>query len=516
MSGADAESSQYLAGHSKTLLIPGGLFRAGSNHDVSVNVRSNTSGRVIAQGHGTLTVLARDFQIQLVPNNQSVGVNRKLTYTVFVDTVDVGQDNISIAWRCLSEMEVPVECEMKNTGEFSTSVSFPGSGLYQLTVSVSVNGITKNDSAFIHVDPEIITSVDILSFDPFGVVAGEPFNAVVRINYLIPQCTAYWYSVANDNRFQYLNASGLEKGFGTMDLHDLEESFLSELVEFANDTSSYDLKLTVPGSSTDFNGFAGNALYLFKLIITCPGLFDEVDDGNVTNRPDVTSYSELILRSNEPPSREQLDVSPKKGVAMKTMFKFSTAPAIDSPSDYPMRYKFYYQVDKFWVMIGDFFEHTVTSVELPYLKVPIKTMYIVCDSRKACSQVNGPNVQVTMDSPLSDSEFQSKLRAIEGSMLRRDYSELFERLVCLIWTVYTYEEQFNDNFYESPQYEAVNKFNHELLDKELPHVLKMYNSTNEYTKYVAKRTLQEWFVITSKVVNAYLKDIIKDVLVGSV
>lgn len=87
--------------------------------------------------------------------------------------------------------------------------------------------------------------------------------------------------------------------------------------------------------------------------------------------------------------------------------------------------------------------------------------------------------------------------AVNGSLIRRDFVELFERAVGLIWTVY--------NWGDATQMEVVDKFTHDLLSPQLETIKDWYKSTDEYNSYVAKRTLQEWWYIANKVSNEVLR-----------
>lgn len=333
---------------------------------------------------------------------------------------------------------------LSKTSQDSRSVHliFPEPGLHIVSVSVSINERTKNDSAFIEVQPDIITSVEFMTFDPFSVITGNSFSTVVQINYLTPQCLAEWVMVVQPQM-------NLEKGFGEMVINDLEENFLSELIEYENNTISYKLLLTVHGDSENSTGIK-NGKNHFRLVIECPPLINEEEANNITsqNKDFIKAYVDLVLNSNDPPTVEELDVSPKNGTALKTLFKFSTGPALDSPADYPMRYKFYYFIEDFWILVGDFYENTVTSAELPFHESAIETKYVVCDSRDACRTVKGPSVRTTLYEGMSEKELSIKLNVLKGSLERQDYEEFFERAVSCIWTIYAME---NMNFKDDTQ-----------------------------------------------------------------
>lgn len=145
-----------------------------------------------------------------MPNNQSVGLHREVRYTVHVENYDPNEDEIAVTWGCDSNSSLS-NYQLKVAEDLLTvSVSFSKTGLYELLASVTLNGVTKNDSAFLDVVGQIITSVEVLSITPFEVVAEKSFVAQFRINYLIPQCEAEWYPVGdNALEFKYLDTRGL-------------------------------------------------------------------------------------------------------------------------------------------------------------------------------------------------------------------------------------------------------------------------------------------------------------------
>lgn len=442
---------------------------------------------LLFQASGTLSIVHRDFHLQLVPNNQSTGLNREVIYSVFVDNYEETEDQIKIDWKCFPDSKSSGNCQKGSPRDiWSVSYIFSRTGLYQIQVSVTLNEVTKNDTAYIEIHPEVIVSVEVISIEPFEVVSEHPFSARARINYLIPQCSAEWHSVATDDRYKYLHILDLEQGLGKMTMHDLEENFLSELIEFENDTTSYELQLDIPGTSDVSTGLVGSTEYLFRLVITCPAPFDYTKEDNITSHKNVTNYVDLIIRANEPPFVEHLDVDPKNGTAMKTLFKLSTAPAVDAPGDYPMRYRFYYGVDDFWVLIGDFYENSVTTAELPFSEKKIRTKYEVCDSRNACATVHGPDIHIEPIGTITPSELELRLNSLNGSMLRKDYDEFFERSVCLLWSVNDRETQ--------KMFDTIA----DIMEMEI-------NSLSKSIK-ISKNVLDGWRIIAKRIGNEKLQD----------
>lgn len=493
MAGLDAKYSDYLKTPSKSLFLPKDILKPGASHQISVKVvNADTvlaqvciveSGLVAdcnnfsIQGSGTLKVLSRDFAIQLVPNNQSIGLSREIIYKVYLENFDAEHDKINITWSCQSLSSKSVDLHdrfnMKlKHGNRSAHLIFSKVDTYYLTVSVLINGIMKNDSALVQVAADIIPSVEFMAFDPFSVVTDQVFSTAVYIHYLTPKCLAEWFLVLD-------STGNIENGYGLMNINDLEENFLSELIEYENNTISYKVILTAPGEYSNSTGIR-RGRNLFRLMIMCPPLINE-DDLNSTmpNTDLIISYVELILNSNDPPSVEELDVSPNSGYALKTLFKFSTGPSIDSPDDYPMRYKFFYLIAHLWVLVGDFYENTVTSAELPFSEHPIETKYEVCDSRGACTTVKGPKVKVILDDKMTASEIDNKLEALKGSLARQDYEEFFARAVSCIWTIYAMERK--------DYIKKVDRLVKDLLDQQLGSNQNVEDTVLKQWKFIAEK-----------------------------
>lgn len=358
----------------------------------------------------------------LVPRNQSIGLNREISYQAYIDNPDNSDVPFSITWKC-NQVAEGVGCRhFMPTKIPIQTLAFSQKGFYKISVDVMLNGISKSDTAFIEVHPEIIVSVEIPQFSAFDVVGGAAVSIPVFVHHLIPQCYAEWMSVQGIEGFAWLDTESTGINLGNLTVNDIEENFLSELIEYENNTVTHELVLEIPGRMGNYTGLIENKMYLFSLFVTCPVPIEEDYDGI---RDNVTSYLDLVLEVNQPPSLEPLEISPKSGEALHTLFKFSTGPALDSPSDYPMRYSFYYNVDGLLVQVNEFYENTVTSTEFPYSESPIKTFYKVCDSRNACDEIPGPSIDVTLNENITETELNFVISSLQGSMFRKDYQEMF-------------------------------------------------------------------------------------------
>lgn len=380
----------------------------------------------IIKASRTLSVDKRDFDFLLVPGNQSIGLNRRVTYWVYPDNPE-DLKLMTIIWRSVNLQTN----ESFDLGHGQTKSIVPNTGgIHQVQVSVDFNGRTLSATAFVDVQPVIIASTEIPEFSPFDMLIGEPFAVTVLVHHLIPGCTATWTSCHDDD-----DDDGEAILGQVLTVNDMEENFLSELVEYGNSTVSGTTLLDIPAYHTNVTDLRSDIYYTFRLLITCPSPMHDYQFGDVEDRVNVTSYLDLVLKANIPPIFEPLEVSPDTGTALKTLFQFTTGAALDSPNDYPMRYTFMYAVAGILVETGTFYEHTVTTTELPYSGDPIETFYQVCDSRDACSVIQGPLITVTANMNLTESELDLRLAQIEGGIRRQDYDEMFKWAINLIFTL---------------------------------------------------------------------------------
>lgn len=163
---------------------------------------------------------------------------------------------------------------------------------------------------------------------------------------------------------------------------------------------------------------------------------DNIDDVDLLSRPNVTAHVDVVIETNAPPRGHPLEIVPLHGIAVRTVFKFTTGTALDEPIDYPLRYTFQFLVamrdtaDTVFVSteIGQYYENTVCDSWLPYSAQPIQTVYEVCDSRESCARYFGPNVTVELSTDTA-SETDDKMLAIDddiaAAMERMDYEEAF-------------------------------------------------------------------------------------------
>lgn len=92
----------------------------------------------------------------------------------------------------------------------------------------------------------------------------------------------------------------------------------------------------------------GDATYLLRLNVSCPGVIDDNSENNDTSEPiigdDEFTFADIEIRTNMGPILQLLEVKPKSGIAFETIFSFDTLNAADQGVDYPILYKFGYVI----------------------------------------------------------------------------------------------------------------------------------------------------------------------------
>lgn len=146
----------------------------------------------------------------------------------------------------------------------------------------------------------------------------------------------------------------------------MDENFLSEIIDYGNDTINVNIKLTVPAKNETNNwpGLKGDSKYKFRLTIVCPEPLNDAE--NMTKRGTVTSSTEIEIHTNSAPQGLPLLIVPPNGTAVQTIFKFATGIAKDKDTDYPLKYSFFYQLDNYTINLNENYENTVVETDLPY------------------------------------------------------------------------------------------------------------------------------------------------------
>lgn len=235
------------------------------------------------------------------------------------------------------------------------------------------------------------------------------------------------------------------------------------MVDYGNNTISREILLNIPSPQDNWIGLEPNLQYKFRLIVTCPEPIREASTGP---RQNVTSFEEIILKTNGPPIGLPLIVSPGNGTAGLTVFKFSTGIAKDTAEDYPLKYTFEYLVEGFSITLGEFYENMVITTKLPYSDDLIIPSYFVCDSREACSlSIKGPSIKTYLPEKYTVEDLQMRVKLIQINMKDMDLNTAFGEAIS---SIVTYRHLSDKTFYEKIKqtvYEAIQSQTNDLLTK---------------------------------------------------
>uniref|UniRef100_A0A182QUX6 GPS domain-containing protein n=1 Tax=Anopheles farauti TaxID=69004 RepID=A0A182QUX6_9DIPT len=421
---------------SKTLKLPAGSLLPGRVYNVEVSAfSSSTVDEIIAKARMSVRVLERLPEVVLFPVDALVGVDRPVEIRSVVSGGDV-------SWSCMKDGGVSSSCD--DTIDISDScgatVTFYKAG--QNMFQASVGGNVSNSAHFqstISAHSNVTPSVTLIRWSQYPAVAGEAFELLVSVAGLVPKCHSNWV-VLQEQGFAYFDQAHLPdaKPLGGLLIRDIEENFLSELVDYGNDTVVKDISLIIPASQGTWKGLDPDVRYKLRLETVCP---EPIDDSRKpeqqAQRALVSSYWTFVLETNGAPLVLPIELSPSgTGTALETVFKISTGIAQDSERDYPLTYGFWYIADGVDVNVGTYSEITSAETVLPYTKTGnVGTYVIVCDARNACSQTSGPDVRVLLGREQTAEDISYTLDSIGRYFDRLNYRDAlkvaFELLITL-------------------------------------------------------------------------------------
>ncbi|KFB38223.1 AGAP013088-PA-like protein [Anopheles sinensis] len=445
--GLDEPSLDVSMERSKTLRVPAGSFTPGHTYGIHVEVHTSSGEQdILTMTRMKVTILQRQTTLVLVPSEAIVGINQP---TQIKAHTTGGRPDLETKWTCLREEGDTKQCEdMMEFGDTATIATFFKVGNYSIAASISGIGTDLTSDTHLSVNSKVIPSVRLLEWSQYPAVSGAPFRMLVSVSGLVPKCQSNW-TVLREDGFAYFDPSeiptesGDEKGsLGSFYIRDIEENFLSELVDYGNDTMVKDIVLSIPGADVgvqrSWKGLEPDVRYKFRLETHCP---EPIDYGQSIagqqERKLVESHWTFVLETNGAPQAPTIEVTPAgNGTALETVFQIISGIAKDSDQDYPLRYSFWYVADGVDINVGSFYEITSAETVLPYTRSgTVRTYVVVCDSREACTKADGPEVHILLGKEPSDEEISFTLESIDGFFdrlnLREALKVAFELLVTL-------------------------------------------------------------------------------------
>ncbi|XP_058117263.1 uncharacterized protein LOC131284600 [Anopheles ziemanni] len=494
--GLDEPSVHVSMERSETLRVPADSFTPGHTYGIHVEVHTSSGEQgILTMTRMKVTILQRQTTLVLVPSEAVVGINQP---TQIKAHITGGRPDLETKWTCLREEGDTKECEdMMEIGDAATTATFFKVGNYSITASTSGIGTDVASNTLLSVNSKVLPSVRLLEWSQYPAVSGAPFRMLVSVSGLVPKCQSNW-TVLREDGFAYFDPSEIpaeadvEKGsLGNFYIRDIEENFLSELVDYGNDTVVKDIVLSIPGADTgvdrSWKGLEPDVRYKFRLETKCPEPIDY--DQSITAQQErklVESHWTFVLETNGAPQAPAVEVTPVgNGTALETVFQIISGLAKDSKQDYPLRYSFWYVADGVDINVGSFYEITSAETVLPYTRNgTVRTYVVVCDSREACTKADGPEVHIVLGKEPSDEEISFALGSIDGFFdrlnLREALKVAFELLVTLR----------NQN---SPRYAGTYQRFVDIFRQAVVRVGKMYTETT----FLSEATIQQ-FIMQAK------------------
>uniref|UniRef100_A0A182N5H4 GPS domain-containing protein n=1 Tax=Anopheles dirus TaxID=7168 RepID=A0A182N5H4_9DIPT len=473
---------------SKTLKVPAGRLLPGRAYDIEVSVLSSKAvDEIIAKARMRVSVLQRQPEVVLFPVDAIVGIDRPVQIRSYASDGEV-------TWSCVKKDGGDGgNCDdTMDISDGSTIVTFYKVGQHLIKASIGHEMNSANYQSTLTVHSKVTPSVRLLQWSRYPAVAGEAFELLVTVAGLVPNCHSHW-NVLQEDGLAYFDQA-LLPGTGTLGgllIRDIEENFLSELVDYGNDTVVKDVTLSIPASQGSWKGLEPDVRYKLRLETVCP---EPIDD---SRKPDqqaqrdlVTSHWTFVLETNGAPRALPVELSPAgTGTALETVFKISTGIAQDSERDYPLTYAFWYTADGVHINVGTYGEITSAETVLPYTKTgTVGTYVIVCDARSACTKISGPDVRILPGKEQTVQGIALAFESIEGFFDRLNYRDALKTAFELLTTVRNSHSSLYDRSYS--------RFV-ELLKQAIVHIGKVYRETT----FLSEASIEKFITQTKPILD---------------
>ncbi|XP_053698591.1 uncharacterized protein LOC128745541 [Sabethes cyaneus] len=420
---------QRTLSQSNELEIPAGVFLPNADVKITAIVLNSTDGTLIAKAEMKVTILNRARRVVLYPTKSTAGFSQ----STLIDAVSNADEETYIVWSCEDATGDTSCSDDLIVKANSVSISFLKEPSYEITASVGNISTTSN----IEVSTKSTISVVLQKLPPMFLIPGRQYEFVADVSGLVPKCICNW-TVVNETGYATFPSAVVET-LGGIFINDVDENFLSELVDYGNDTVEREVKLTIPAMSLLSNQtlLESDVSYKLRLETSCPEPINDNFNAS-TKRDTVNTYWDMILETNGPPEGMPLEITPlelENGIALETLFTWSVEVAKDTETDYPLMYSYWYETAGNSIKIASYYEVMSAETQLPFSHEKISTYYVVCDSRAACTRVSGPSVTVQFNSVLDLHKLQFMVDSIQSNFNRINLREAckiaFETLLTL-------------------------------------------------------------------------------------
>ncbi|KAM7353782.1 uncharacterized protein ACRADG_005716 [Cochliomyia hominivorax] len=500
---------------SSILLIPPNALSAERKTAIEAEVMEMGSNKLLAKDVIWVEVLNKGFQALIIPCAARIGEGTHLTFRLFLRNYDRVQQ-MQIKW-LLKDATTEETLQTKEDNKNDFKVLFEKAGSYQVCAHVKINDIVTKVKADIEVISSVFVSYDFQEIPNLNPSSYEEFKFSVVVMNMVANCEASWLS-AQEEGFKLIPSGVLDKEhYGYTKISNLEKYYLEEIVDFTNSTVNREITLNIPTKhiKTDimWPGFEGDAMYKFRLDVTCPKLFADTplqgDEQDEPWKKVVTSYFTIDIHTNAPPLASKVFIEPVKGEALKTIFNINSQEAKDLLLDTPVSYELKIVMDKFELSFGKYFQYKTWETVLPYTVTPLKLLVEVCDIRQACSTINNDTEIIINYEEFNDLDYSIYQQKVNGLFVRTDFQDAFNYLIMATLT-------FKNS--QSPYYEKWQNYVKISINKEIDKLLEqpeneVYISSDSKLIFVVKcKDLLDYTQLMNKEMLEKLLEILENLI----
>ncbi|PSN42435.1 hypothetical protein C0J52_15939 [Blattella germanica] len=380
----------------KMLNLREGMLQGGKEYNISstcISEAKDSAQKTEMTASMTVTLLSQGIQAQVSIQEVTIGTGQSLELDASLSQdLDKKPGDLQFSWCCRTQSGN--RCLLPRPGEAATLESAykdafkqpilkipEGSlptGKYIFTVEVSKGGITSKAQTIVEVVvgvPPTVTSSNGGQQSYVNPKEGVTIPAVVMNT---REGCRMWWSVQQEPGHEYFNLAEVV-GLGDV---------VTVTQKEARDVTGREFPLVIPGPTGTWPGLKNSAAYKFRLSIFCP------QQGKLQSS---LSHSDFV--------------TPVKGEALRTKFAFSTAAAEDVSTDYPLLYKYGFQISEqeqinFFSSSNEALQATTILPCVSGTETIIIPVLTVCDVHKLCTTITGQQVTTKLPNNFTLAEVQ--------------------------------------------------------------------------------------------------------------
>ncbi|XP_017778569.1 PREDICTED: uncharacterized protein LOC108564143 [Nicrophorus vespilloides] len=428
-----------------TLRLEAYTFQAPGEYIINCTLVSNNN---LLNANHIVRVLSQGLMLKLNTKSLLIGTDESIKLIAFVNDLDHKKPTFNLEWFCNYNDE-PCNYFEVNTAVMELDDGFLEPGRYDLTIHVSNENSEKNETCRVIISDDVNRTLELNEIKDI-INPTEVLEIVAKISKLITGCLVSWESLTEDT-YESLDLEAMPDFEGVINVTVKDDAFLDELVEFSNDTIDKEYSLIIPPKTDSWEGLKENASYLFRLNVSCPT--------SIANEFDLVQ-AEFEITTDWLPKVKSFTVQPDTGEALKTMFKFSAKT--EQPN---LFLSFGYHLNNF-----SYYFHTVGGVDaetfLPFSETGIHSILKACNSRKTCSVIDGPIIQVRKPDIIAEADLTKFKSGFSQSLSDGDYKDAFISATNYLTTIKSFDNDLLVKDIESFTTDSIDAEINLLIEKE--------------------------------------------------